>query len=141
MRKYSSWVVASALLFALVVTGTHVAAEEEHKAPHGGLLLETGDEAAHLELVHDAAAGKVTVYILDDKATGALAIADAPKLNLKTEKGNAAVALTAVDAKDGKASKYEATDDALKSKTLNGRIACTIKEKKYNIDVKSEPKK
>ncbi len=143
MRKHSSWAVAGALLFALSIGGRPVAAgepEHDHKAPHGGTLLETGDEAAHLELVHDAAGGKVTVYILDEHAKGALAIADAPKLNLKTEKGNAQVMLKAVDTKDGKAAKYEATDDALKSKTLTGRIAVTIKEKKYNIDVKTDGK-
>jgi hypothetical protein len=40
----------------------------EHEAPHGGTLVELGDEFAHLELVRDAAAGTVTAYVLDGEA-------------------------------------------------------------------------
>ena len=42
--------------------------EHEHEAgPHGGAIIELGDN--HAELVHDDAAGTVTVYILDGAAT------------------------------------------------------------------------
>src|SRR5688500_20202500 len=36
-----------------------------HKAPHGGTLVEIGQHAYNVELVRDAAAGKLTAYVLD----------------------------------------------------------------------------
>ncbi len=111
--------------------------EEEHKAPHGGVLLEVGAEVAHLELVHDAKEGKVTIFVLDGKAEKAVAIKDAPKVNLMTDDGAKQVVTKAVDPdKEGLASQFEAKDDALKADPLKGRIAITIGEKKYNVDIK-----
>ncbi len=43
-------------------------AEHEHSAPHGGALVEFGEEFAHLEFVLDAATGKLTAYALDGEA-------------------------------------------------------------------------
>jgi hypothetical protein len=40
-------------------------AKHEHHAPHGGTPVVLGDEAYHLELVRNDAAGKLTAYILD----------------------------------------------------------------------------
>lgn len=55
----------------------------EH-GPHGGDLLELGDEEYHAEVVHDEES--VTVYVLDGNAKEAVAI-DAPNvtINLKQE--------------------------------------------------------
>lgn len=39
-----------------------------HSAPHGGMLVELGEHAYNLEFVRDAAAGKLTVYVLDGHA-------------------------------------------------------------------------
>jgi hypothetical protein len=36
-----------------------------HQAPHGGTLVELGEELAHVELVFDGATGKVAAYVLD----------------------------------------------------------------------------
>lgn len=44
------------------------AGEHEHSAPHGGTLVELGEEFAHLEIVLDAATGKLTAYALDGEA-------------------------------------------------------------------------
>jgi hypothetical protein len=41
------------------------AAKHAHQAPHGGTPVVLGNEACHLELVRDAAAGKLTAYVLD----------------------------------------------------------------------------
>ena len=41
------------------------APHHEHKAPHGGALVELGEEAAHLEVVWEASSGKATIYCLD----------------------------------------------------------------------------
>jgi len=40
----------------------------EHAAPHGGTLIELGEEFAHVELVLDRATGEVTAYVLDGEA-------------------------------------------------------------------------
>lgn len=40
----------------------------EHSAPHGGALVELGEEFAHLEIVLDAATGMLTAYALDGAA-------------------------------------------------------------------------
>ena len=47
---------------------TATGAAHEHHAPHGGTLVELGEEAAHLELVLDSAAGSLTAYPLDGEA-------------------------------------------------------------------------
>jgi hypothetical protein len=56
-----------------VTAGSAAPAEEEeeghaHDAPHGGSLVELGDEFAHLEVVLDGASGRLTVYVLDGEA-------------------------------------------------------------------------
>jgi Flp pilus assembly protein TadD len=49
-------------------------AEHEHSAPHGGVLIELGEEFAHIEIVLDAATGKLTAYALDGEAEKAVRI-------------------------------------------------------------------
>jgi hypothetical protein len=44
----------------------------EHHAPHGGTLVELGEEFAHIELVLDAGTGTLTAYALDGEAEGAV---------------------------------------------------------------------
>jgi hypothetical protein len=108
-------------------------AHGEAKGLHGGAVLEVGEEAAHIEVVHDEKAGKLTLYILGKDQKTAVALPEAPKLNLKTDKGNLQLATKAVGPKDGAASQFEVTDDALKADPLNGRIALTLDGKKYNV--------
>ena len=115
-------------------------AQAGEKAPHNGVLLEVGEEVAHVELVHDAKAGKLTLYILDGKAEKAEPISGDVKINLKTADGPKQLEAKAVDAKDGKASQFEVSDDALKAAKLKGRIALTHKEKKYNLDIENVDK-
>lgn len=132
-------VVAATIVLgaALACLGGDEKKEEEHKAPHGGVLLEVGEEIAHLELVHDAKEGKATIYVLDGKAEKAVAIKDAPKINLMTADGAKQIVTKAVEPdKEGLASQFEAKDDALKADPLKGRIAITIGEKKYNVELK-----
>ena len=40
----------------------------EHSAPHGGALVELGEEFAHLEIVLDAVTGTMIAYALDGEA-------------------------------------------------------------------------
>jgi hypothetical protein len=44
------------------------AKDEEHVPPHGGTLVELGEEEAQIEFVLDAAEGKLTVYFFDGEA-------------------------------------------------------------------------
>jgi hypothetical protein len=51
-----------------------VARGHEHAAPHGGTLVELGDEFAHVEFVHDSVAGTLTAYLLDGEAESAIRV-------------------------------------------------------------------
>src|SRR5687768_16805338 len=46
----------------------HSHAAYEHRAPHGGTLVELGEHAYTVELVRDDAAGRLTAYVLDGHA-------------------------------------------------------------------------
>lgn len=43
-----------------------------HAPPHGGHLVELGEESAHLETVWSADSGRLTVYVLDSEAEKAI---------------------------------------------------------------------
>jgi hypothetical protein len=62
--------IAAGLSMGLVVSAgmTASSAQHEHRAPHGGALIELGEEFAHLELVLDANSGTLTAYVLDGEA-------------------------------------------------------------------------
>jgi hypothetical protein len=134
-RMYVCALIAMTLFCARAMAEDKHKHEHDHKAPHGGILLEVGEEVAHIELVHDAKAGKATLYILGADAKTAKAIKEAPKLNLKTDKGNKQLDTKAVGGKDGAASEYEASGDELKAEHLKGRIAIDIDGKKHNVDL------
>lgn len=48
-----------------------------HEAPHGGVLVELGEEFGHIELVLDGAAGTITAYVLDGEGEQAVRLAQA----------------------------------------------------------------
>ncbi len=62
------------------------ASAHEHHAPHKGTLVEFGEEFAHLELVIDAATGKISAYVLDGEAEKAVRIAQ-KEIEIKVVKG------------------------------------------------------
>ena len=51
--------------------GKSGAAAHGHEGPHGGHILEVGDHVAHLEVMHDESAGKMTIYVLGPDAKSA----------------------------------------------------------------------
>lgn len=65
-------------------TPTAAAPAHEHRAPHGGALVELGEEFAHLELSWDAAEGRLLVYVLDGEAEQGVPISD-PELVVEAE--------------------------------------------------------
>jgi len=140
--------------------GTEKGHDEEHghhhhhhgeKGPHEGALVALGDEAAHLEVVFDAESGKLTAYVLDAEAKGAVHVTQ-PSIELaiilggkeEAKKGTVSdpivVTLAAVMPSDkGEATEFSAEVEALKgakefdavltSLTISGK---EFKETKFN---------
>lgn len=92
-----------------------------HRAPHGGTLIEIGEHAYNLELVRDAAAGKLVAYVLDGHAENFVRIA-APAIEFVAIVGGerrpitlSAVANRATGETIGDTSQFEAEAPWLKS--------------------------
>lgn len=119
------------------------AAAEEHghatKGPHGGDLIELGNEEYHAEMVHDEQAKTVTVYILDSAAKASVAIEAVDiSINLKhegrAEQFKLAAAADQGDAQ-GKSSRFVSSDAELVGdldrEGAEAQIAMTINGKPY----------
>ena len=106
-----------------------------HQGSHGGALMEIGDHVAHVELVHDAIAGTVTLYLTGGDAKTPLQIADAPELKLMTAEGPKVVATRPAGTDSKGASQFSATDPLLKTDPLKGRIGLRIDGKPYNPEI------
>jgi hypothetical protein len=96
-------------------------AKHVHTAPHGGTLIELGEHAFNIELVRDAATGKLTAYVLDSHAESFVRIS-APSFEITATVAGAkqkltlvAVANAATGEKIGATSQFEATADWLKT--------------------------
>ncbi len=50
--------------------------KHEHRPPHGGTAVELGKEEFHLEIVRDAAAGRLTAYVMDGELENFVRIAE-----------------------------------------------------------------
>jgi hypothetical protein len=104
--------------------------EHEHSAPHGGALIELGEEFAHLEIVLDAATGRLTAYTLDGKAEKAIRIKQSeieigvgsPAATIKL--GGVANALTGETADD--TSEFSGQSERLKGATGFDGVIKTI---------------
>ncbi len=119
---------------------------EDHEGPHKGTLVEWGDEEYHLELVTDAKAGTVTVYVYGDHKDfekGKAKAIDAKSLVL-TVKGEKSVTikLDAAPAKGdpaGKTSVYTAKHDVFaKGAKLEGSVSGKVGTKPYTGDFKQK---
>lgn len=87
------------------------------EGPHGGGLIELGNEEYHAELVHDEATGKVTIYLLDSAAKSA-ATTEAAELKVNLSHDGQAeqfvlVANPQAGDAPGAASRFESTDPEL----------------------------
>jgi hypothetical protein len=105
-------------------------AGHEHHAPHGGTLVELGEEAAHIELVLDRSSGGLTAYVLDGEAEESVRIAqrsldlviDAPgppgRVLQLAARANVLTGETV-----GDSSEFGATDGALQTNgTITGQV-------------------
>jgi hypothetical protein len=96
----------------------------EHHAPHGGALQVLGEEAAHVELMLDAATGKLTAYVLDGEAEKPVRVAqDALRLKIVGVAGGDAVVEMKAVANDltgekiGDTSQFEGASEELRGAT------------------------
>lgn len=138
MTVADRWSLPIVLLAAAALAGcgqeppkTPPAAKAEahdHTAPHGGELLELGEEEAHVEVLHDRKAATVTVWVYG-KTLAAPAAVEAPKLLLAGKE----LAGVALDPKPGAttATSWKFTDPALDADPLEGRIVVTVDGKTH----------
>jgi hypothetical protein len=107
--------------------------------PHGGGLIELGNEEYHAELVHDDQAGTVTIYVLDSAAKASVPIeATEVTINLKHDDQAEQFKLAAAaDQGDpaGKSSRFVSSDAEL-AKHLDHedaapQLVLTINGKQY----------
>ncbi len=106
------------------------------KAPHGGLLLDAGDDFAHIEMVFDASEGSLTAYLLDGEAEEVVPLKQ-PAILVRLTRPARTLKLKAVVSplsgeKPGATSSYALTDPSLKglsrlkgalvSVDINGRV-------------------
>jgi hypothetical protein len=121
--------------------------EHEH-GPHGGHLVELGEEEYHAEVVFDAKTARLTIYLLDSTAKQAAPI-DSKDVSLKLaiDGKSEGFHLPAVpDAGDpqGKASRFELAGDAdIKAhikdeEDLKGTVSVKIGDKSFSGDIKHE---
>lgn len=99
----------------------HAAHKHEHIPPHGGTPVVLGQEAYHLELVRDASAGKLTLYVMDGELENFVRIA-APSLEIVASVAGKssplvfrAIANPTTGEKMGDTAQFEATADWLKT--------------------------
>lgn len=100
---------------------SHGPGGHHHEPPHGGTAIDLGEEEAHLEFVLDAAAGKLTCYVLKPHMSGFQRITQETVELTATVGGKAetlalkAVANAATGEKPGDTSQFEAQADWLKT--------------------------
>lgn len=109
-----------------------------HEGSHGGELIALDGEKAHIEFVHHAVEGKADLYITGPDGKTALPLEKAPELKLMTDEGPKVVKCEPADGSDGKASRFTASDEALKKDPLKGRIALEIDGTPYSPQLPEE---
>jgi hypothetical protein len=107
-------------------------AEHAHeKGPHGGALIVVGEEAAHLEVLHDEEAGRVTVHVLGGDMKP-LAIPTPLVLNFSHDGKPVQLQGTPEGAAGGNASVWVFVDEALKGEPEGARFRAVIGGKTYS---------
>jgi hypothetical protein len=114
------------------------------RGPHGGDLIELGDEEYHAEFVHDDMTGSVSIYILDSSANKPVAI-DAKDVTVNLlHDGQPEQYALAAEPQEGdeqdKASHFaskmnKALSHAIEEKGARARLQVTIGGKAYTGDI------
>ena len=120
------------------------------EGPHGGGLIELGDEEYHGELIHDEAAGTITVYLLNDHADEAVPIeATEVSIFVKLDGAPETYVLTAVPQGDdpaGQSSRFVSGDtefdrqlgERLNAEGVEARLMVRIADRSYSGDIAHE---
>ena len=120
---------------------------DDHTGPHKGIVVEWGEEEYHPEIVVDAKAGTVTVYVYgshDDLHKKKLKAIDSKSLTLvlKTSPAATTVKLEPAPEKDdpkGSSTKFTAKHDVFtKDMKWEGTISGKVGTKPYSGDVKQK---
>jgi hypothetical protein len=159
MARFVQWTALVAALLVIGITGCgsktktptskNKSGEDAHahshaeEGPHGGSLIEIGEEEFHAELVHDTKAGTATVYILDSAAKASVPIeATEITINLKHDgKGEQLKLAASPDANDaqGKSSRFVSSDAELTKylhdEAIEAELAVTINSKPYRSKI------
>jgi hypothetical protein len=108
------------------------ATHEDHRAPHGGSLLELGEEEAHVEVVHDPKAGVLTLHVYGKDLKSPVAVPP-PTILLSAAGGPRTLTPTALDAEPGRtsATTWRLVDPALATDPLDGRLRITVNGKQH----------
>ena len=138
-------------MFALALAATvglltATAAKADHEGPHKGIVVEWGDEEYHPEIVVDAKAGAVTVYIYgthDDLHKKKLKAIDAKTLTLVLKTTPATtIKLEPAPEKDdpkGSSTKFTGKNDVFtKDVKWEGTISGKVGAKPYSGDFKAK---
>jgi predicted small lipoprotein YifL len=95
--------------------------KHEHNPPHGGTPVVLGAEVYHLELVRDASAGKLTLYVMDGELENFVRVA-APSVEVIATLGGKptplvfqAIANAVTGEKIGDTAQFEASADWIKT--------------------------
>ena len=116
------------------------------EGPHHGGLIELGNEEYHAELVHDEAAGTVTIYLLDSSAKNAVPIEAETLLVNLTHDGQAEqfslAAHPQISDPSGKASRFNSTDSELAEELdhegVEAQLVVSILGKQYRGEIHHE---
>src|SRR5262245_21282388 len=119
--------------------------DHPEKGPHGGPLVEWGEEQYHVEFTIDRAKKRATVYILDGSAKKAARIA-AESVTLTLSKPAAAQITLKAEPQDGdpkgQSSRFSGADDKLGAEgDLEGEISATVAGTPFSGDFKDRPRK
>ena len=114
--------------------------------PHDGHLIELGKEEYHAELVHDEAAGKVTIYVLDSGAKKSVPIEAAELIiNLKHDGKGEQFKLAAAPQEgdgEGKSSRFVSDDkelaEDLDHEGTQARLVIEIGGKSFTGEIKHD---
>lgn len=115
--------------------------EHEHaeEGPHGGHLINLGEEEYHAELTHDDATHRVAIYLLDGSAAEPVSI-DAREVSINLVSNGAPMqfmlpAKAQASDPEGKASQFEIISetlcDAWDAPNTRGRLTLSIEGKPY----------
>ena len=122
--------------------------KHEHVPPHGGTAVELGHEEFHVELVADAANGRLTAYVMDGELEQFIRVS-APSFQVVAKFGGAEQTLTftpvanaATGEKAGDTSQFQTAAEWLKmTTTFDATLKeLTVRTKTYRDVVFNFPK-